>query len=71
MNSDQSLFSNEDLTDTLDELDERCLPQSTAETDQIALFNPLDLHRSSPEFGDLQCRTGVSKVAICLHYGVW
>ena len=38
---------------------------------QIALLKPLDWHWSSPESGDLWCKSGVPKKSIRSHYAGW
>ena len=45
--------------------------EPACEGDQIALFNSSDLSRSSPEFGDLQGKPGVSETTICSHCQGW
>ena len=38
---------------------------------QLAFSIRLDLYRSSPESGDMQCKPGVSKPTICSHSEGW
>ena len=47
------------------------LAGATSERDQILFFEPLDLYRSSPESGDLQRKSGVSKQTIWSHSEGW